>query len=87
MTCTKKSWELGGVNPLKILYILYIPKITFISARYTLLLEPSDPKVERPRDSLPAISILALKLSRYLEHPLSTLTPPDNLKLTNKLGT
>jgi len=54
--------------------------------RYTLLLEPSDPKVERPRDSLPAISILALKLSRYLEHPLSTLTPPDNLKLTNKLG-
>ena len=39
--------------------------------RYTLLLEPISPKSSRDPNILPFLSPLALRLSRYLEHPLS----------------
>ena len=41
--------------------------------RYTLLLEPAAPNLVRTEDTLPALSPLATRLSRYLEHPLSSL--------------
>ena len=59
--------------------------------RYILLLEPIDPAVKgRHRtwkdDILPSLSVLAVTLRRYLEHPISTLVLQKNLKVKNEIG-
>ena len=55
--------------------------------RYTLLLEPRSPRRVRKQDSLPFLSLLALTLSRYLEHPPSSLLLKENdSKLKNSTG-
>jgi len=55
--------------------------------RYTLLLEPRSPRKVRKQDSLPYLSLLALTLSRYLEHPPSSFVLKENdSRLSNSIG-
>lgn len=55
--------------------------------RYTLLMEPISPKSGKNSETIPFLSPLALRLSRYLEHPLTSFIGIEkNQKLVNKRG-
>lgn len=55
--------------------------------RYTLLMEPIYPKSGKNSETIPFLSPLALRLSRYLEHPLTSFIGIEkNQKLVNKRG-